>query len=116
MKKNKIKFKKFQIQDFEIGQLLGKGKFGNVYLALEKNIKYQVALKVMSKALIKRMSAEKLIVREINIHSFLNHKNIIKLFGFFHDEHNIYLILEYANQGELYQELLNQYNRKFPIE
>lgn len=86
MKKQKIKFKKFKIQDFEIGPLLGNGKFGNVYLAHEKNINYQVALKVMSKALIRRMNAEKLIVREINIHNFLNHKNIIKLYGFFHDD------------------------------
>lgn len=62
------------------------------------------------------MNAEKLIVREINIHSFLNHQNIIKLYGFFHDDQNIYLILEYANQGELYQELLNQPDRRFSLD
>jgi len=44
-------------------------------------------------------------VREINIHSYLDHKNIISLYGFFHDDDNIYLILEYAKGGELYKEL-----------
>jgi len=34
------------LDDFEIGRPLGKGKFGNVYLAREKNTKYIVALKV----------------------------------------------------------------------
>lgn len=47
-------------------------------------------------------------VREIKIHSFLDHPNIIKLFGVFHDKHKIYLILEYAPDSELYSEIKNQ--------
>ena len=57
---------------------------------------------------IKRLNAEKLVVREIKIHSFLDHPNIIKLFGVFHDKHKIYLILEYAPDSELYSEIKNQ--------
>ncbi len=38
--------KRWTIQDFEIGKPLGKGKFGNVYLAKEKRSQYVVALKV----------------------------------------------------------------------
>jgi len=38
--------KKWYLEDFEIGRPLGKGKFGNVYLAREKNTKYIIALKV----------------------------------------------------------------------
>lgn len=30
------------------------------------------------------------------------HPNILRLFGFFHDENNVYLILEYAAKGELF--------------
>lgn len=40
IKNKKIRFKKFKIEDFELGPLLGKGKFGNVYLAKEKSINY----------------------------------------------------------------------------
>ena len=35
-----------QLSDFEIGKPLGRGKFGNVYLAREKETKFIVALKV----------------------------------------------------------------------
>lgn len=38
--------KRWSLDDFDIGKPLGKGKFGNVYLAREKNSKYIVALKV----------------------------------------------------------------------
>lgn len=38
--------RKWNLSDFEIGRPLGKGKFGNVYLAREKKSKYIVALKV----------------------------------------------------------------------
>ncbi|XP_060066434.1 aurora kinase A-like, partial [Ylistrum balloti] len=37
--------KKWTLEDFDIGRPLGKGKFGNVYLAREKSTKYVVALK-----------------------------------------------------------------------
>ena len=37
---------RWSIEDFDIGRPLGKGKFGNVYLAREKKSKFIVALKV----------------------------------------------------------------------
>ena len=37
---------RWKLEDFDIGRPLGKGKFGNVYLAREKKSKYIVALKV----------------------------------------------------------------------
>lgn len=44
-------------------------------------------------------------VREIKIHSQLDHPNIIKLYGVFHDDENVYMILEWSPDGELYKEL-----------
>jgi hypothetical protein len=38
--------KRWSLVDFDIGKPLGRGKFGNVYLAREKSSKYIVALKV----------------------------------------------------------------------
>jgi len=38
--------KQWTLTDFDIGKPLGKGKFGNVYLAREKKSKYIVGLKV----------------------------------------------------------------------
>jgi serine/threonine protein kinase len=38
----------FTIDDFDIGKSLGKGRFGNVYMARERKSGYLVALKVLS--------------------------------------------------------------------
>ena len=40
--------KSWELSDFDIGKPLGRGKFGNVYLAREKKSHYIVALKVLS--------------------------------------------------------------------
>jgi len=37
---------RWQLSDFEIGRPLGKGKFGNVYLARDRYYRIPVALKV----------------------------------------------------------------------
>ena len=42
--------KRWTLADFEVGKPLGRGKFGNVYLAREKHSQYLVALKVLFKA------------------------------------------------------------------
>ena len=46
------------MNDFDIGRPLGKGKFGNVYLAREKKSKYIVALKVLFKSQLQKASVE----------------------------------------------------------
>lgn len=96
---------KFTINDFDIGKPLGKGRFGRVYLAREKHNEYIVALKLISKAQLKKSGLEHQLRREIEIQSHLNHENVLKLYNFFWDERRIYLILEYAPGGELYKEL-----------
>lgn len=35
-----------------------------------------------------------------------SHPNIVRLYGYFHDQHNIYLVLEYAGQHDLYTVLV----------
>ncbi|XP_077504640.1 aurora kinase A-B-like [Amblyomma americanum] len=97
--------KEWCLKDFEIGRPLGKGKFGNVYLAREKETKFIVALKVMFKSQLQKNNVEHQLRREIEIQSHLRHPNILCLYNWFHDETRIYLILEYAPQGELYRHL-----------
>ena len=105
-----LDLKKFSKKDFEFGSKLGKGKFGDVYLAREKSTNIIVAIKVLDKATIRHLKAQKQIIREIKNHSYLNHKNIIQLYGVFHDDEKVYMILEYAPNGELYKELKSSVN------
>eukprot|EP00249_Psilotum_nudum_P009969 c22256_g1_i2 orf=395-1312(-) len=97
--------RRWTLADFDIGRPLGRGKFGNVYLAREKKSKYVVALKVLFKNQLQQSQVEHQLRREIEIQSHLRHPNILRLFGYFYDQNRVYLILEYAAKGELYKEL-----------
>ncbi|KAI1186283.1 serine/threonine-protein kinase [Nemania serpens] len=90
---------------FEIGKPLGKGKFGRVYLAKHRQSGYICALKVLRKDEIAREGAEVHVRREIEVHSNLRHPGVLGFYGWFHDTHRIFLILEYAAGGELYRVL-----------
>ncbi|GFR41623.1 hypothetical protein Agub_g2350 [Astrephomene gubernaculifera] len=97
---------RWTINDFDIGKPLGKGKFGNVYLAREKRTQYIVALKVLFKSQLQQSNVEHQLRREIEIQAHLRHPNILRLYGYFYDKEKVYLILEYAERGELYKELV----------
>lgn len=105
--------KLFHLGMFEIGRPLGKGKFGRVYLARERNSSFICALKVLYKSELQHGSGvEKQVRREIEIQSNLRHPNILKLYGHFHDSKRIFLILEFAGKGELYKHLRRE--NRFP--
>lgn len=38
------------------------------------------------------------IIMEIKLQTYMDHPNLLKIFGYFHDAKNIYLILEYCSQ------------------
>uniref|UniRef100_A0A8C4PVT9 Aurora kinase n=2 Tax=Eptatretus burgeri TaxID=7764 RepID=A0A8C4PVT9_EPTBU len=100
--------KRWSLDCFDIGRPLGKGKFGNVYLAREKQTHFIVALKVLFKSELENACVEHQLRREIEIQAHLRHPNILQLYGFFHDEKRVFLLLEYAAKGELYKELKKQ--------
>ena len=93
------------LSDFDVGRPLGRGKFGNVYLARERSSKHVVALKVLFKSQLRAANVEHQVRREVEIQSHLRHPNILRLHGYFTDADRIYLILEYAPRGELYRDL-----------
>lgn len=97
--------KPWSLENFDIGRPLGKGKFGNVYLARERQSKFILALKVLFKKQLEKAGVEHQLRREVEIQSHLRHPNILRLYGYFHDASRVYLILEYAPRGELYGEL-----------
>lgn len=102
------------LADFGIGKPLGKGKFGNVYLAQEKRSKFIIALKVLFKSAIKEFNIEHQVRREIEIQTHLRHPNILRMYGYFHDEQRVYLILEYAPKGACYKEMQSLPEKRFP--
>ncbi|CAI5490059.1 unnamed protein product [Closterium sp. Naga37s-1] len=78
--------KKWKPEDFEIGRPLGRGKFGKVYMAREKEHEFVVALKKLSKKELLKARMEHQLVREVEIQSNLRHPHILRLFDYFYDE------------------------------
>jgi aurora kinase A len=66
--------KSWSLADFDIGQALGKGKFGSVYLAREKSSKFIVALKVLFISKVQKANGEHQLKREIEIQSHLRYQ------------------------------------------
>ncbi|KAJ3812216.1 kinase-like protein [Lentinula aff. lateritia] len=98
--------REWSLHNFDMGRPLGKGKFGRVYMVRTKaEPKYILALKTLYKSEIVAGKVEKQIRREIEIQQNLRHPNVLRLYGYFHDEKRIFLMLEFAGKGELYKQL-----------
>ena len=84
--------------------VLGDGSFSKVKLYENKKTKIKYAVKKMNlKQLEKLPNSKRLVYNEVNIQGRINHPNIIRLFNFFKNNSNCYLILEYASKGTLFE-------------
>lgn len=91
--------------DFNFSAELGKGAFGTVYKAQHKKTKAIYAIKKMVKSFIINQRMEDQVKKEVKILYSLCHKNIIKLYTHFETKSSIYLVMEYAPNGNLYEYL-----------
>ena len=109
-----VKPKKMTAKDFERISCLGKGSFGTVHLVKQATTGRLFAQKMFRKAsltvhkrLIEQTKTERAILESINNHPF-----VVKLYYAFQDQEKLYLILEYAQGGELFHHLAQE--RMFP--
>lgn len=89
-------------EEYEIYNDLGKGSFGTVYKVYHKITKQIRAMKVIKKDTVLLQDDDRKFLKEIEILISLDHPNIIKIFDYYVDETNYYLIMEYVSGGELY--------------
>ncbi|KAI1290516.1 serine/threonine-protein kinase [Xylaria venustula] len=89
------------LRSFDIGKKLGEGSFGRVFLARHRDSGYICALKMIEKSKI-REGSERHIKEEIEIHSNVRHPGLIGFYGWFHDDENIVIVLEYASGGDFF--------------
>jgi aurora kinase len=74
-------------------KFLDEGNYGKVYLAQNCKNNMIFSIKSIYRNRIKDSFMNQLI-RELKIHSFLNHPNIVKLYGYAFDRDAIHMILE----------------------
>lgn len=95
-----------QADDFEALKVLGKGGYGKVMLVRQKSTGKLYAQKQLKKAsMIIRAKTVEYTKAERQILEDVRHPFIVKLFYAFQDHSKLYLILEYAEGGELWSHL-----------
>ena len=98
------------ISDFIIKKELGRGSFGQVFLAIHKITKVNYAIKAIDKRNKSNEDGKPYFRREIEIMYKIKHPNCVRLFGNFEDETYCYFIMEYVPKGNLYNLIMANKN------
>ncbi|XP_041814821.1 MAP/microtubule affinity-regulating kinase 3-like isoform X2 [Chelmon rostratus] len=93
------------IGNYRLLKTIGKGNFAKVKLARHVLTGREVAIKIIDKTQLNPTSLQKLF-REVRIMKILNHPNIVKLFEVIETEKTLYLVMEYASGGEVFDYLV----------
>uniref|UniRef100_A0A8D0WLD7 non-specific serine/threonine protein kinase n=1 Tax=Sus scrofa TaxID=9823 RepID=A0A8D0WLD7_PIG len=93
------------IGNYRLLKTIGKGNFAKVKLARHILTGREVAIKIIDKTQLNPTSLQKLF-REVRIMKILNHPNIVKLFEVIETDKTLYLIMEYASGGEVFDYLV----------
>ena len=92
-----------QVKEYRFIKQIGKGATATVYEGINDKTNKVVAIKTIpSEKLSERRNLENF-KREISLLKSLKHENIIKIEGIEKTTHNVYVILEYCNGGNLYE-------------
>ncbi|XP_036393180.1 MAP/microtubule affinity-regulating kinase 4 isoform X4 [Megalops cyprinoides] len=94
------------IGNYRLLKTIGKGNFAKVKLARHILTGREVAIKIIDKTQLNPTSLQKLF-REVRIMKGLNHPNIVQLFEVIETEKTLYLIMEYASGGEVFDYLVS---------
>ncbi|XP_073712144.1 myosin light chain kinase family member 4 isoform X2 [Misgurnus anguillicaudatus] len=86
-------------------EVLGGGRFGVVHKCVEKSSGLILAAKIIKA----RSQKEKEVVKsEIEVMNQLNHDNLIQLYAAFESRHEIVLVMEYVDGGELFDRIIDE--------
>ncbi|OUM63659.1 hypothetical protein PIROE2DRAFT_30030, partial [Piromyces sp. E2] len=92
------------IGGYHIGKTIGKGSFGKVKIGIHKLTGQKVAIKIVDKI------HAPIVAREIETWRHLLHPNIVQLYEVLTSETKIYMVIEYAEEGELF-DFITKYGR-----
>ncbi|OMJ82456.1 hypothetical protein SteCoe_16865 [Stentor coeruleus] len=98
------------VEVYNIGKKLGSGAYAEVRFCTHRQNKANRAVKIIAKQLLESESAKNQFIKEIEILKLLDHPNIIRVFEFFEDENNFYIVMEHCKGGELFDEIIKHKN------
>ncbi|XP_061539573.1 LOW QUALITY PROTEIN: myosin light chain kinase 2, skeletal/cardiac muscle [Phycodurus eques] len=86
-------------------EVLGGGRFGQVHKCIENSSGLRLAAKIIKA----KSQKEKDVVRnEIQVMNQLNHCNLIQLYAAFESRHDVILVMEYVEGGELFDRIIDE--------
>lgn len=91
-----------KIPGYILNNKIGQGSFSNVYKATHIVTQVDCAIKIISKSSLTDQQAKQLVDNEIAIMKELDHPFIIQFYESFEDDNNIYISMEYAENGSVY--------------
>ena len=100
------------VEDLTLIKSVGKGSFGEVFLASKKGVQENFAVKKVSKSMVESPKVRKYFNNEILILKQVNHPNIIKLHDTKQTLNNYYLVFDLCNGGGL-SDCLEKYMKKY---
>lgn len=94
-----------KVGNYRLGKTIGKGNFAKVKLARHVLTDVEVAVKIVDKTNLVEATLEKL-RREVRVMKMLDHPNIVKLYEVIETDSTMYLVMEYASGGEVFDYLV----------
>lgn len=96
-----------KVGPFILGKTIGSGSTGKVKVAFHKDTGEKVAIKIIDKEyLSSKPSMRRKVEREIAIMKLVNHQHVLKLYDVYETDQYLFLVLELAEGGELFDYLV----------
>lgn len=99
---DKKKGQSVSIGHYMLGRIIGEGTFGKVRLGTHILTGEKVAVKVLEKRLIVDVADVERVAREVRILKLFRHRYVVQLFEIIETSRQLFLIMEYAAGGELF--------------
>lgn len=91
-----------------LGKTLGQGTFGKVREGTHLLTHEKVAIKILEKEKINDQADINRVMREIQILKIVRHPNIVQLYEIIETSKQLFLIMEYAPGGELFDHIVKK--------
>ncbi len=98
---------------YEIIKQIGAGGMGEVYLAKDKKLDRQVAIKILNEKFAGQESNLKRFIKEAKAASALNHPNILTIYEFVEADETHFIVSEFV-EGQTLREIISQSRLGFP--
>ena len=107
---NKNEFESLFAGKYEYIRLLGKGGFAEVYLARDKMLEREVAIKILLSQYSEDAEIKERFIREARLYAKLDHKNVIPVYDTGIINGNAFIVMKYI-KGQSLKELINSGKR-----